>query len=696
MSTFFDFLLLLLGFSLVIFVHELGHFAVAKWVGIKVEQFAIGMGPALCSWRKGIGIRSGSTQAAYDAALRKGVPASELGETEYRFNYLPIGGYVKMLGQEDLDMAAVVHDPRSYSSRPIWARMCVVSAGVVMNLIFAMVLFVICFMWGIKTPAPIIGGVQSDSLAAITMPIDAAKLGITTPGILPGDRVTAINGKPVQTWEQVVMAAALAKPDESLHVQVDRRGTRLAFDLVPREDRETQFLALGLSTTQSSAIIDFKPGSEMARFVQSMFDRADIGSVRATPGMKLTEVDGQPIDAVWQLSRAIDESNGRDLQLTFTDAQGGDVQRATLRPDPDFMIAQAQHDTTWYAVRHVLGLVPAPEIVAVEATKADVPGPAAGDVIERLGDVRWPRADEMAGVFKPRSTVSVSVRRGDQQVTYDVSVSRTGLTGFQISDMPAMSPPIVADTLATVPGDATSAGEPTELPSPAASLNLMPGTRLISIDGTTVATWRDVFIALRSALDPSAAQSTVLLTYELPIPGHPVESASWCIDQPSARELLALQWHSQLGVNIFEPMLEVQKADNPIAAVQMGLDRTWSMIVTTYQTLDRLVRGTVDVKQLKGPVGIAEIGTKVAGQGIPYLLLFLGIINVNLAVLNFLPIPIVDGGLMVFLIIEKLKGSPVSIQIQNAATVVGLLLIGSLFLVTFYNDVINLIGNLAS
>ncbi|MFG0252215.1 MAG: site-2 protease family protein [Phycisphaerales bacterium JB038] len=125
----------------------------------------------------------------------------------------------------------------------------------------------------------------------------------------------------------------------------------------------------------------------------------------------------------------------------------------------------------------------------------------------------------------------------------------------------------------------------------------------------------------------------------------------------------------------------------------MGLSETWEMLVMTYLTLDRLiVQRTVKVEHLKGPVGIAELGTKFAGQGIIHLLLFLAMISVNLAVINFLPIPIVDGGVFLFLLIEKLKGSPVSPIVQNAATMVGLALIGAVVLITFYNDMANLLS----
>lgn len=696
MSTFFDFLLLVLGFGLVIFVHEFGHFAVAKAVGIRVEQFAIGMGPALLAWRKGIGLRVGTTQPDYDAKLKAGVPAAQLGETEYRVNYLPIGGYVKMLGQEDLDMAAVVADPRSYSSRPIWARMCVVSAGVVMNLIFAMVLFVICFMWGVNATRPIIGGVHPDSLAAVTMPTNAADRNVTVPGILPGDRVIAINGKAIQTWEQVIMAAAMAKPSEVLHVAVRRRGSDLVFDLEPRPNQETRLLDLGVQPTRSSTVIDFAAGSETARYVQSAFVRAGLGEIAISPKMKLAQVNGERIDALWQLSRAIDESDGTPLQLTFEDAESGMTQQATLRTDPDFMLAQVQRDSSWYAVANVLGLVPAPAIALTESTKDEADGIKVGDLIEQVGAERWPLGDEVQRALTPRSTVPVTVRRGDRSLNFDVVVKRNGAAGFSLDEMPAMSPPIVAGTLATIPVSYSGEVEQTMIASPAASLNLMPGTRILSLNGAPVANWREVFVALRRSLKSDTFESSVAITYELPIPGRPTESALWTIDQRSAQTLLALQWHSQLGIDVFKPLFEIQKASGPIEAVQMGLDRTWEMIISTYQTLDRLVRGSIKVNQLKGPVGIAQIGTAVAGQGLPYLLLFLGIININLAVLNFLPIPIVDGGLMVFLIIEKLKGSPVSVQVQNAATVVGLLLIGSLFLVTFYNDVLNLVNSLMS
>ena len=124
----------------------------------------------------------------------------------------------------------------------------------------------------------------------------------------------------------------------------------------------------------------------------------------------------------------------------------------------------------------------------------------------------------------------------------------------------------------------------------------------------------------------------------------------------------------------------------------MGFDETLNMVVMTYLTIDRLLRRSVGVDQLRGPVGIIHIGSRIADRGMSYLLFFLAIISVNLAVLNFLPLPIVDGGLFLYLLYEKFRGKPPSIAYQNAAAMLGLGMIGILFVVTFYNDILRLIG----
>ena len=200
--------LLVLGFGFVIFFHELGHFLAAKWVGIKVEQFAVGFGQAIVAWRKGIGYRVGTTTPEYEKrlieAFRAKYPSTKpsedfsldsippvdqialtkelgLGDTEYRLNWIPLGGYVKMMGQDDLRPNATVDDPRAYNRKTIGQRMIVVSAGVIMNIILAIIGFMIVFRIGFDAPPATVGVILPGS------PAQQA-------GLKVGDTIVRING----------------------------------------------------------------------------------------------------------------------------------------------------------------------------------------------------------------------------------------------------------------------------------------------------------------------------------------------------------------------------------------------------------------------------------------------------------------------------------------------------------------------
>src|SRR5262245_30413260 len=131
-------LLVVLGLGLVIFIHELGHFALAKWCGVKVERFSIGFGPIL--WK----------------VVR--------GETEYALSAIPFGGYVKMLGQDDADPGQLTDeklakDPRSYTAKSVPQRILIISAGVFNNMVSAVLFFVIAFMFGVQYQPAVIGSV---------------------------------------------------------------------------------------------------------------------------------------------------------------------------------------------------------------------------------------------------------------------------------------------------------------------------------------------------------------------------------------------------------------------------------------------------------------------------------------------------------------------------------------------------------
>ena len=125
----------------------------------------------------------------------------------------------------------------------------------------------------------------------------------------------------------------------------------------------------------------------------------------------------------------------------------------------------------------------------------------------------------------------------------------------------------------------------------------------------------------------------------------------------------------------------------------IGLHKTYYFILQVYETMNRMIFSrSVGVEALSGPLGIVSIGGQIARAGLVEFLFFLAIISANLAVINFLPLPIVDGGLMVFLIIEKIKGSPVSLRVQVATQMIGLFLIIGAFIFVTYQDVLRMLG----
>ena len=129
-----------------------------------------------------------------------------------------------------------------------------------------------------------------------------------------------------------------------------------------------------------------------------------------------------------------------------------------------------------------------------------------------------------------------------------------------------------------------------------------------------------------------------------------------------------------------------------MTALSMGVEETKKALIQTYLTLDRVIRGSVSVRELRGPVGIVHVGVTIFDRGPVYLLLLMAVISVNLAVINFLPLPIVDGGLFLILVYEKFKGRPPSIAFQNVVTIAGLCLIGTLFVMVTWNDISRLFG----
>jgi len=670
---------LVLGFSFLIFIHELGHHVVAKWVGIKVTQFAIGFGPGMIAWRKGMGFRWGSTESEYEKRITDGADAASMGETEYRLNWVPLGGYVKMLGQEDLNPEAASEDERSFGNKPIWARACVVSAGVVMNMIFGVIFFIVAFMAGVEFPPAIVGSVKPDSPAAQTHAMGHE----TDPayqGLHPGDQITHIDKQVVTDFADVAVNTALSTRGQPLRLTVEREGepNSLVFQVTPKEDPNTQLLALGVGRPISLTIADPEPDRSLPGAL------ADHG---VQPGMQVTQVAGQNVKHYEQFNAAISQSNGLPLPVKFTDPvtqRSVDVELAAV---PRLTLSDDGQP-------NLLGLVPAIQIPRVISdSPAAQAGMQAGDILTRIGPIAWPTWDQVIDLVQhaKQQPLRIAVLRDGEKIELEpITPTYKGTIG--IYHGLALGHPIIALALPD---------------HPFAQLNLNAGSRILSINGKPVETYGDIQRHLADAVnqeqqsvkgvdrDDATANTdtiTVAIGYQINIANAPPSKEQVRIDTQWAEKIATAQWDQPLGPMAFKMLLIRLSSDNPIDAAQIGIKKAQQVMLQTYITLLRLFQGTVKPSHLRGPLGIADDGTNFAKQGWSYLMFFLGLISINLVVINFLPIPIVDGGLMVFLIIEKLKGSPVSVRIQTAATAVGLAMIGSVFLLTLFYDAKRLLG----
>jgi regulator of sigma E protease len=236
----------------------------------------------------------------------------------------------------------------------------------------------------------------------------------------------------------------------------------------------------------------------------------------------------------------------------------------------------------------------------------------------------------------------------------------------------------------------------------AKSLNIVPGMRIIAVDGAPVNTLGEVAGLLRKGVTPVAdgaiAKTFVVSVQRFLASGRSswdasaTEQMSLVVDAAAQKQLASLS--PQLAVNegLFAPLQITLKANSPWHAVVLGFQETHRKMLKTYLTFARIVQGTLKVEHLKGPVGIAHMGTLLAGRGFMWLLFFLAIVNINLAVINFLPLPIVDGGQALMIIYEWIRGRPVPIAFQNAVMIAGMVLIGSVFLFVTFNDVRTLLG----
>ena len=742
-----DLLLVIVGFGLIIFIHELGHFVAARWAGIRVLAFALGFGPAVFSYRRGMGLRRGSSEPAYlqliaeakgqDPQLREAAraklagaggsdqgavserssrskPAREgISPTEYRLNWLPFGGYVKMLGQEDANPQAVSNAPDSYQNCPPLKRMVVISAGVVANVITAFLLFIAVFMIGLRTEPAAIGMVNPGGPAASArlISLQVANGMDATDGLRAGDRVLLVNGEHPRHFNDFATMVAMSAPGRNLKVQVEREGLEqpLLFEVKPERDRTSRLFDIGVRPVQSTRI---DPGFAEVDGWSTLLETMGLPGLE--PGMRMVSLDGTSVSELHEAVEIVRNSQGRPLRAIFehqgdaqssspqTDGTGNSRVEVMITPAPEFQVDDANADSDVITpVTHLLGLMPVLRVNAT-ADRGAKQGLLAGDVFTRLGEVEYP--SELTGVREIRRhagrTLQAAVLRTDAQtgeqteVELNISVSREGTIGFEYTSGDA------ASTLMALPPAQLWALDGGMAYEPAARrLVTRPGSRITAIGDTQVTSFTEIRNALReatsaawlgSAGDGAGHETGTTASVKVSFADQP--EAVWTLNSSDLAKLHGLSYGMGAISGLFEFEQFTLAAQGPANAIGLGLSETRRIMQQAYLTFLRLFQGSVRVEHLRGPVGIAHIGTMIADRGMVWLMFYMAMVSINLAVVNFLPLPIVDGGQFIMLIYEKIRGKPVPMGLQGALTLAGLAMVGAIFLIVTFNDISNLLG----
>jgi regulator of sigma E protease len=659
-----------LGLGFVIFIHELGHFLLAKWNGVKVEKFSIGFGPTLFGWRRG--------------------------ETEYVLAALPLGGFVKMLGEGPEDQENKSTDPRAYPNKSVSARMAIISAGVIMNVLLAAACFVYYY-----------GNERHDApamLGAVTAGSPAYEAGLEV-----GDEIVAIDGRRDVGYTDLVQKVVLSSEGQVLHFQVKRPGRSelLEVDIQPRREATGDRPTIGILSSHSLEIGAFEPPAGMANppafhEIEAKDRKAKIEHVLVAAGPAGNEPT--PLADVDQYNRLLARHASEPLThvierrpITASGADGAAMGRFELPLPPNHFVD--------FGIRLEIG--------PISGIRKDSPADKAGF---RKGDriVRVNGQDD----FDPMRLPTLCFASAGKPMTFEIE--RDAGNGqrktLPISVTPSDTPPRTDFALEKEPVDVAGLGLCYQVgthvvavrpDSPASKAGLKPGDVLNKLEIPPVkpqAIPRGVFAWLRNLFNWNKAERPKTFEFgeESPnwfaafvyLQSRPLQEVELVVNHASKPIAIKPErdpnWYNLPRGLQFYPQIRTLPPQSFSAALRSGYDLTVQNILMVYATFRSLAERRVSPKNLGGPIMIASVAYAAAGSGFADLIHFLGFLSINLAVLNFLPIPPLDGGQMLFLIAEKVRGRPLPDSALIAGTYLGLIFVLCLMVFVTYQDVFRL------
>jgi len=740
-----------LGLGLVIFVHELGHFVVAKACNVKCEKFYVGFDvPMKLGWGK------------YAIPLPRTIGKPwKWGETEYGIGIIPLGGYVKMLGQDDNPSVAAQQkererarkakaaeqgevadaangdaappaerhehsdaaealaplepadhdaeglDPRSYPAKSVPQRMAIILAGVTFNVISAIIFATIAYRMGVKYTPVVVGS---------TIPASPSW------GVLdPGEKTVQIgkHGKRTEHLRYVKdlrEAIAFSQAGEPMTlVQKTPDGKIVEREVTPRRlylPDKSPFPAIGMQPMAAPILAPKNPvlaGAPASRAEPSFEPRDRVVRLAVKGGGEAVEIG--PLE-YYKLKNFLYQHAGKDVVFTVERGSG------------DSGTPQQIDITVSHQPMRTLGLIM--PMLGIEAIKPDSPADQAGlktgDVIKRVSvpaesgepvvydpvdPLRLPAIARAAAGRPITLTVGRPTKKDGAETTETKEMVVTPLESAPPESTPVFeNEPIAAEALGIayrVGNRVVKVNDPKPQAGVEPDKQIKDGDQIVAVDFIAPEGKEDEHkkhapdkpIVLDEA---HASWPLVNLSHlQRVLPGAKVKVTFRREGKNTSQEITltpveATDWpNPQRGIS-FQLLSETHTAETWGEAWGLGWRETKESLLKVFTFLRKLFSGAVSPTMLGGPGTIAAVGYAEATQGWPRLLIFLTLLSANLAIVNLLPIPVLDGGHFLFLLYEGIRGKPADERWQMGLTLIGFAFILSLMLFVIGLDVYRLSG----
>lgn len=653
-----------LGISFVIFWHELGHFLLAKWNGVQVKTFSIGFPPTL-------------------ARLFR------YKETDYVIGWIPLGGYVRMLGDEEGEAKdpnnPAANDPGAYHNKSVWARMGIISAGVVLNVVLGLACYILAFkLGGLPETPPLVGNVAAGGPAYVA-------------GMLPGDEIESIDGRKNVMFSDLTQVVAHSVDDQVVEFVVRRPGVDgpVRLPIEPVRDPVLEVPTIRVRSARTLKLLKDLPYLAPPGLEGKPSESFEGGDeiVRVGPeGGELVEVLS-PLE----LDRVLARYRSEPLRFVVARAEGSESEPGA---ESSRTPAVPEERTITVPANRFVDLGFAPTLGKVVAIRKGSPAEQAGFRIgDRLVSVGGePVTDPMRlpSLLYDQAgrTVSIEVRRplpGDQEEPVILTVTPEGglpwnetswndeplnldAIGLAVEVRPIVGwirPGSEAEQEGLKPGDVIEAmtiSRPAEAGESGGESKGQPETLTLELgpqfsypavfDQIQQIPRNDVLVRIKGRKEP------------LKLRPEPVDG-----------------WYDPRRGFIFDSLTRPMPPLNLAQSIERGTESTVTSIGSMYRLLQSLTQRRVGTRNIAGPVRIASYAFQIAGRSLAEFIQFIGMLSLNLAVVNFLPIPPLDGGKMVFLIGEAVRGRPVPESWQVAFSNAGVLLVLGLMAFVLFQDV---------